>query len=228
MMADATNTIRVLLVDDHALVRTGLSILIAQQPSIVVVGEAENGVEALAYAVREQPDVILLDLDLNGESGLDLLPKLLQAVPQGRVIILTGSRETDAHRHAVRSGAMGLVLKSHASDVLVRAIQKVYAGEVWLDRTIMASVLADIAPNRAEQKQQSDPEQAKIATLTEREREVIALIAQGLKNKQIAQQLFISEATVNHHLTSIFGKLGVATRLELAIYAYRNGLADHR
>jgi DNA-binding NarL/FixJ family response regulator len=118
---------------------------------------------------------------------------------------------------------VGLVLKEKAAEVLLKAIERVHAGEVWLDRTLLASVLGDLT--RASLKQPIDPEAIKIATITAREREVIGLIGQGLKNRQIGERLFISETTVRHHLTSIFGKLEVADRLELVIYAYRYGLA---
>ncbi len=113
---------------------------------------------------------------------------------------------------------MGVVLKEQASDVLLRAIEKVHAGEVWLERTMIAHVLGQMTRRRSHP--QLSPEEAKIATLTAREREVMALIGEGLKNSQIAQRLFISETTVRHHLTSTFGKIGVHDRLELVIYAY--------
>jgi DNA-binding NarL/FixJ family response regulator len=136
--------------------------------------------------------------------------------------VLTGVRDVEMHRRAVRLGAVGLVLKEKAADVLLKAIAKVYAGEVWLDRLLIANVLSEITRPTS---QSLDPEDIKIKALTVREREIIKLIGQGLKNQAIANRLCISEATVRHHLTSIFGKLGVGDRLELAIYAYRHGLA---
>jgi two-component system nitrate/nitrite response regulator NarL len=119
------------------------------------------------------------------------------------------------------AGAMGVVLKEHAAEVLIKAINKVHQGEVWLDRSMMGTVLDEMT-----QAPEIDPEGARIASLSDREREVIALIAEGLKNKQIAQRLFISETTVTHHLSSIFSKLDVSDRLELIIYAFRHGLAQ--
>jgi two-component system, NarL family, nitrate/nitrite response regulator NarL len=189
-----------------------------------VVGEAATRAEALQLATRTQPDIILLDLNLRDERGADLLPDLLAAARDARVIVLTGVTDAGEHRQAILGGAMGVVLKDQALDVLVKAIEKVHAGEVWLDSSMIASMLTAIARGSAAEK--ADPEVAKIARLTAREREVISLIGEGLKNKQIAERLFISEATVSHHLTSIFDKLGVANRFDLMIYAFRHGLLE--
>jgi two-component system, NarL family, nitrate/nitrite response regulator NarL len=204
--------IRVVLVDDHAVVRAGLRMLIESRPGLLVVGEAATTADALTVAGREQPDIILLDLDLGGDNGLTILPELFATAKQSRVLMLTGVRDPEEHQRAVRLGAMA---------DLLQAIEKVHAGEVWLDGALMARVLGRAAPAEAT----IDPEAVKIASLTDREREVIALICEGLQNKLIGERLFISETTVRHHLTSIFDKLGVTNRLELVIYAYRHGLA---
>jgi len=215
--------IRVFLVDDHAIMRSGLRLIIEKQANLKVVGEAGNRSDALAIAGQEQPDIILLDLYLPGTSGLDLIPELFAAASDTRILILTGVADPEAHARAMHLGAMGIVLKEKAPEVLIKAIEKVYKGEVWLDRSMIASVFG--AKSRASLAKNSDPEAAKIASLTERERRVISLISEGLRNKQIAERLFISETTVSHHLTSIFGKLQVSDRLGLIIYAYRNRLA---
>ena len=212
--------IRVLIIDDHVVVRNGLGILLESQDSITVVGEASCAAEALATIISEWPDIILLDFD--GANDLDLLPELHRITPEARVIVVTGMRDSESHRRAVRLGAMGLVRKEQASEVLLQAITKVHAGEVWLERSLVADVLVEMTRRGA--LQPADPEAVKIATLTPREREVITLVAQGLKNRQIAGYLCIAEATVRHHLTSIFAKLDVVDRLELVIYAYRHGL----
>jgi DNA-binding NarL/FixJ family response regulator len=217
-------TIKVLVIDDHAMFRTGLRLAIESRPGIKVVAEAANSAEALAAVAREAPDIILLDLDLGEESGLELLPELIAGGHAGRVILLTGMRDPDAHRRAVRMGAVGLVLKEHAIETVLKAIEKVYAGEAWLDRTMIATILRERA--RPETSNGRSAEASKIATLTERERQVISLIGEGLKNREIAERMYISEATVRHHLTSIFNKLGVADRLELVIYAYQHNLAE--
>jgi two-component system nitrate/nitrite response regulator NarL len=222
MHAIDIKAIRILIIDDHAVIRAALRMLLESQPGVVVVGEGAGSEEALAAATREQPDIILLDLDLGEVNGLDLLPQLHTAAPGSHVVVLTGVRDVEMHHRAVRLGAVGLVRKEKAADVLLKAIAKVYAGEVWLDRLLIANVLSEITRPTS---QSLDPEDIKIKTLTVREREIIKLIGQGSKNQAIADRLCISEATVRHHLTSIFGKLGVGDRLELAIYAYRHGLA---
>jgi DNA-binding NarL/FixJ family response regulator len=161
---------------------------------------------------------------LGGQTSLDFLPELLQLAPAAKVILLTGSRDPEEHLRAVRLGAMGVVLKDQAAEVLVTAVHKVNAGEAWLDPSLTARLVSGMSGGRSIKT--TNPEEAKIAQLTEREREVIALICEGLQNKIIGQRMFISETTVRHHLTSIFNKLGVENRLELVIYAYRHGLAQ--
>jgi len=215
--------IRILLVDDHVIVRAGLRMLIENHKGMVVVGEAGTRIDALAIAAREQPQVILLDLDMGNESGLDFLRELLDAAAEARVVMLTGVRDPEAHRRAVHLGAMGLVLKDKAAEILIKAIEKVHAGEVWLDRSLTASVLSEMS--QAVQTRKADPEAEKIGSLTSREREIVGLVCEGLKNKQIADRLFISEATVRNHITSILSKLELSDRFELALYAYRQHLA---
>lgn len=223
MLNNSADRIRVMIIDHHAVVRTALARLIESRPHLTVVSEAANRAAALDVVARTHPSIILLDLDLGSESGLDLLPELLAAAPKAHVIVLTGLRDTRVHHQAVRLGAMGLVLKQQEAEVLFKAIEKVHAGETWLDRTMTANVLAEMT--RAREAQETDPEAARIAALTGREREIITLVGEGLKNREIARRLCISETTVRHHLTSIFSKLGVSDRLELVIYAYRHNLA---
>jgi DNA-binding NarL/FixJ family response regulator len=153
----------------------------------------------------------------------DSIPTLLTAVPGTRIVILTGVRNPEIHCRAVALGALGLVPKEKAAVDLLQAIRTVCAGEAWLAPTLVASVLRTISHSGGGLP--VDREALKIATLSEREREVIALVGKGLRNKQIADQLCISETTVRHHLTAIFAKLAVADRLTLVIYAYRHGLA---
>jgi two-component system, NarL family, nitrate/nitrite response regulator NarL len=216
--------IKILIVDDHVLVRTGLRMLIENEPEMKVVGQAANRVEALAIANSERPNLILLDIDLGDENGLDFLSELSKTAPDARILVLTGLRDIDSHRRAARLGAAGLVLKEHAADVLLKAIKKVHAGEIWFDRSLMGGLLREMSsgPHKV------DAEAAKISTLTPREREVVTLIAEGLKNRDLAARLFISETTVTHHLSSIYAKLGVSDRLELVIYAFANNLAKPR
>ena len=212
--------ITIMIVDDHVVIRSGLRMLIEHDQRMQVVAQAGNRVEALEHADSSRPDVIILDLVLGDEDGLSFLPELCQASPSSRVLVLTGVQNPDAHRSAIRRGAMGIVLKEHAADQLLKAIMKVHDGEVWIERSMMGSMIQEInKPNTV------DPEITKIESLTHREREVIALVGEGLKNKQVGERLFISETTVTHHLSSVFSKLDVSDRLELIIYAFRHGLA---
>ena len=215
-------SIRVLLVDDHAVLRAGLRMLLEEHAEIDVAGEASGGSEALEFLGREGVDVVLLDLMLRGETALDVLPRIPATSPRARVIILTGCIDPLMHRKAIELGAHGLVLKDDAFHVLFKAIQRVHEGEIWVDRTLMAEIIAGFSSTR----QKDDPEAEKIASLSPREKQIIALIGEGLKNKAISQRLFLSETTVRHHLTSVFQKLQVNDRLELVIYAYRHNLCS--
>lgn len=210
-------SVRILLIDDHRVIRKGLRALLEEYADFMVVGEASSRAEALPLVESERPNLVLLDLDLGSTTSLDFLGELLGTGRDLKVLVLTGVRDKELLRRAIQLGAMGIVLKDHAAEVLVEAIQRVARGEMWLDRsTIISIVNPDLAG--------ADPEGVKIRLLTEREREIIALLAEGLRNKQIGERLFISEITVRHHLTSIFNKLAVSDRVELLIYAYRNGI----
>ena len=210
-----------MIVDDHAVIRTGLRMLIEQEQTMTVVAMAGSPAEALALAESEKPDIIVLDLMLGEEDGLDFLPNLCKISPTSRVLVLTGVQTPESHRTAIRRGAMGIVLKQQAAELLLKAIRKVHEGEVWIDRSMIGSVLNDV---RSERLEQVNPVTVQIASLTPREREVIALVSEGLKNKAIGERLFISETTVTHHLSSIYSKLGVSDRLELVVFAFGNNL----
>jgi len=212
--------ITIMIIDDHVVIRSGLRMLIEHDQQMLVVAQAGNRAEALERATSSRPDVIILDLLLGDEDGLTFLPEMCQASPNSRVLVLTGVQNPDAHRRAIRRGAMGIVLKEHAADQLLKAIKKVHEGEVWIERSMMGSMIQEFNKPAL-----VDPELTKIESLTDREREVIALIGEGLKNKQVGERLFISETTVTHHLSSVFSKLEVSDRLELIIYAFRHGLA---
>jgi two-component system nitrate/nitrite response regulator NarL len=213
--------IRLLVIDDHMIVRAGLAMLTHDHPRFLIVSEAGTASDALKLEV--ECDVILLDLDLGEENGLDFIAPLLKRHPGAKILILTGSRAPVVGSLAIAAGAMGIVMKDHAPEALLKAIECVHRGEFWMDRTLTASILHGF---RDAPSPKVDPEKAKIALLTPRESEVIALIGEGLKNREIAARLFLSETTVRHHLTSIFSKLDVSDRLELVIYAYRNYLIE--
>lgn len=218
----ASTPVRVLLVDDHTMVRSSLRALLEHSPGIEIVGEAATSTETIELVSQAQPDVVVLDLDLGGESGLELIPQLRSIAQETRIIVLTGVRDIDLHRAAVSQGAVGLVFKWENIEILLHAIEQVATGQAWLDPGLVANVLTQLSRPVG---MPSDPEAMRIASLTERERAVIALVGEGLQNKAIGERLYISDTTVRHHLTSIFAKLEIVTRLELVIYAYRHGLA---
>jgi len=213
--------IRVLLISDLLLERAGL-LHILDASGIVLVGEANTCEEAVRFAASERPDIILVDLDLRADA-FRCVEELLSAAPGGRVIALSDRTRAADHHVLVELGATGLVLKSERPEVLIKAIRKVHAGEVWLDRTNTAEVISRLVRHRRSE----DLEVAKMATLTRREHEIIRLVGEGLKNGAIAQRLFVSEATVRNHLTSILSKLGLSDRFELAVYAFRQGLVRY-
>lgn len=221
-MQPSPEKIRILIVDDQLVVREGLRMLIENHPGIRVVAMASTRSEALEIIARQPSDLIILDLELEGVSALSFIPQLREAAKNARVLVLTGSRDPETHQKAAQLGAMGVVLKEDAADLLLKAIEKVYKGEAWLDRLTLGNILWQMS---SQDKESVDPEHKKISSLTERERQVIELIAQGLKNKQIAGRLFISPTTVTHHLSSVYSKLGVSDRLELVVYAFANKLA---
>src|SRR5215475_7807662 len=214
--------IRVCIIEDHAVVRAGLKMLLTAQPDIAVVGEALDRKGALEVAQRERPDLFLVDVQLGRESAVDFLDELLTSC-EARAILLTGATTDEQIHRAIRAGATGLVYKEEAPEILIRAIRKVHAGEAWLSRAVMTSALSKFR-NTKDTNSQSDAEADKIATLTAREREIVTLIAKGLNRKKVSDRLFVSEATVRNHLSSIFSKLGVSNQFELVFYAQRHGL----
>jgi two-component system, NarL family, nitrate/nitrite response regulator NarL len=217
-------TIKIMIVDRNKLDREGLAKLILDQPGLRVVAEAEDCADGCRLAALKRPDVILLDLDLVTENGLDALPCLLDSSRESRVLVLAHRADREAQRKATLLGAMGVIGMGEGIEVLTKAIEKVHDGEVWYDRAEMGLILREILQNNNFKR--SDPVAVNIATLTAREREVIHLISDGLRNKEIGEKLFISETTVRHHLSSIFDKLEVSNRLELIIFAFSEGLAS--
>jgi DNA-binding NarL/FixJ family response regulator len=213
-----TATIRILIVDDHAIFRQGLRLLLQGDAQMHVVGEAAGADVALALATEHQPDIILLDVDLEGFDGLDVVEALRTAAPAARIIILTGVRTPQLQTRALQLGARGFVLKEHSADLVLRAIHKVREGEFWFDRGTMGAAVSGLL-------KQSADSYAPISVLTPRELDIVRLVGEGLRNDAIAKRLTISDKTVRNQLTIVFEKVGVRDRLHLAIYAYRRGLA---
>jgi two-component system nitrate/nitrite response regulator NarL len=223
-ISESNKSIRIILLDHHTLFRQGLRLLIEARPGLKVVGEAGAYIQALELVKNTPSDIILLELNLDGCLNMEVISQLLNNTKGSRIILVTGIRESEILHQAVQLGAMGVVRKDETGPILLKAIEKVHAGEVWIDRTMMADVLNQLW--RTRNGEPVDPEAARIALLTGREREVTRLIGQGMKNKEIAGQLSISEVTVRHHLTSVYNKLDVDDRLELTIFAYRTGLSE--
>lgn len=218
-------TIRVMLVEDHQTMLWGLQKLIdGERPRMEVVGTARTCADAIAAAARLAPHVILLDLDLDGASSVEIIAQLL-ANGVSRTLVLSGERRSEILDQAVRCGARGILHKEASADQVLKAIEKIHYGEFWLDHESMARVFGDLLAPRPARKR--DIELDKQATLTSRERAVVSAIVEhvGSANKSVAQQLFISEHTLRNHLSSVYHKLGVTSRLELYVYAVKHQLA---
>jgi DNA-binding NarL/FixJ family response regulator len=225
MSSGDASSIRILLVDDHQIIRDGLRDLITSQPNMAVVGDAGDPVTALELARLTRPDIIVLDLDLGQESGLTLLPEFISAVPAVGVIVLTGMRDVEKRDRAMELGAKGVVLKENGAVQLLQAIEKVHlTGDYWFEPGAARRLLDK---SRSADKREVDPETIRIAALTERERQIIALVGEGLENKEIAQRLrpVVAEPTVRNNLSIIYDKLNIkGGRLGLLVYAYKHGL----
>lgn len=216
-LADET-TIDVFLVDDHKCVVWGLERLIAgERPRMRVAGKAHNRIDALAGVRAAKPHVILLDLDLGGDNGLDLMPELT-ARSDAAVIVLTGSRDGNALARAVSLGARGIVAKNEPADILLRAIDRVHHGELWLERATMTRMLDTLKHGRRDADEQLD-------SLTPKERRIVAAVVEhrGANSRDIAARLFISDHTLRNHLTTIYRKLDVRNRVELVMHAIERG-----
>jgi len=215
-------SIRIVILDNQDLCRAGLRLLIDSKPGMSIVGEAGSLRKGLEIVANLKPDIILIELNLSGMSGLNIVPSILKAYKRARLILVTSSSDPQVHQSAVESGVMGIVSKSQKPEILINAIEKVYAGEVWLERSMIAYVLSRLS--RDHNLEQTSQVIENINELSEREKEVIQLIGQAYNNNKISTELCISEATVRHHLTSIYRKLGVSNRLELLVYAHHYDL----
>jgi NarL family two-component system response regulator LiaR len=234
---DPEDTIKVLIVDDHAVVRQGLRTFLELQDDaphggmssgdvpalpIEVVGEAANGVQAVDLARRLQPDIVLLDLVMPEMDGIQATPRIIEESPHSRVMILTSFGEEDKVFPAIRAGAQGYLLKDIAPDDLVQAVRAVYLDQVQLHPEVARKLMSAVA---AKEEPATASRAALPEDLTERELEVLRLVAEGLNNREIADKLVISAKTVKTHVSNILGKLHLEDRTQAAIYALRHGLA---
>ena len=218
MTGKETAPVRVLIVDDHAIVRKGIRALLSEAGGFEVVGEAGNGQEAVLRAAETHPDVILMDLLMPVMDGIEATRQITSQQPKARILVLTSFAADNKVFPAIKAGASGYLLKDSSPDELVRAIRQVHRGEPSLHPTIARKLLQEIA-RPAEV--QPAPE-----ALTTREMTVLGLIAQGLSNQEIADRIGVSEPTVRTHVSHILGKLHLASRTQAALYAVREGLTD--
>lgn len=212
--------IRVLIADDHTIFREGLRRLLEAEDDITVVGEARTGTECVSLVKKFEPDVVLLDLKMPEQDGLAVLTALGGQRTEIRTIVLTASEDERDYVEAVRQGARGIVLKQAATERLLEGVRKVHHGEIWIDQRVAADVMKAIGGAAAS----PSGGVPKKPVLTPRELQIATLVTQGMRNKEIAQQLSISEQTVKNHLQNVYDKLGVSDRLELALYALHHKL----
>jgi two-component system, NarL family, response regulator DevR len=210
--------LRIIIVDDHEVVRLGLRALLEKQPGFTVVDEAGNAKEAVQKALQHRPEVVVLDIRLPGGSGIDACREIVTAAPEVKVIMLTSFAEDDMLFEAIAAGASGYVLKQIGGDDLVRAIEAVGRGDSLLDPTLTQRVFA-----RVREAQRKD-EQSAFSQLTEQEMRVLGLVAEGKTNREIAQQLFLGEGTVRNYVSSILSKLALTNRAEAAAYAVQHNI----
>ena len=212
------NKIRLLVVDDQTVVREGLAAILAYYSDIDVVGQAEDGVQALKLAQKTQPDVILLDLVMPNMDGLTTIPKIKEIAPKARILVVTSFAETDRVYQAIKAGALGYILKDATREQLLQAIRDVAQGRASLQPSIAVKLIQEIN-HPSELLYTADP-------LTRRELETLRLIARGLSNQEIATELVVHERTIAKYVSSILDKLHLANRTQAALYALREGLTE--
>ena len=213
-----SSPIRILIADDHAIVREGLRALIGGKPDLELVAEAVDGAQAVRQARALRPDVILMDLVMPGTDGLHAIREIRQEAPRARILVLTSFGEDDRVMAAIRAGAAGYLLKDTTPEELIEAIRCVYRGQSALHPSVARTLLVHCGPDGS-----PEPE---AEPLSPRERQVLVLLAQGWSNVQIAQELVVAEGTVRYHISNILAKLHLESRVQAVLYALRNGLAS--
>jgi two-component system NarL family response regulator len=217
------NPIRVLIVDDHALFRRGLEMVLGQESDIEVVGEAADGAEAVTMAAEMAPDIVLMDVRMPRRGGIDATTAIKQSVPSAKIVMLTISDEEADLYDAIKAGAMGYLLKEISIDEVAADIRAVYNGQSLISPSMASKLLSEFASMI---KNKDDRPQLPTPRLTEREMEVLRLVAKGLNNRDIAKQLYISENTVKNHIRNILEKLQLHSRMEAVVYAVREKLLE--
>ena len=219
-MPSERSTIKILVADDHIIFRDGLRKLLEGVDDVQIVGEAANGNQCVEMLAKLKPDILLLDLRMSEKDGLSVLEEVnFDSLPT-RAIVLTAVEDDRDILAAMRLGARGVVLKQSASDLLLKCIRKVHDGEICLDNRIAAEVIDAFKKSAGAGQRHEKP------LLSDREKEIVQLVTQGFRNREIAEKLLISEQTVKNHIRNIFDKLGMSDRLELALYAVHHRLID--
>ena len=222
--------IRVFVVDDHAIVRDGIQSLLATEPSIECVGEAANGADAVSKVRILRPDVILMDLVMPEMDGIEAIHQIMAFQPEARILVLTSFSADDKVFPAIKAGALGYLLKDSSSEELIRAIHHVYRGESSLHPKIARMLLQEISTAQPTPNIEYPPhlsgQSTTVDPLTERELEVLKLVAHGRSNREIGDQLIVAEGTVRTHVSNILNKLHLASRTQATLYALREGLAS--
>ncbi|MBW7861494.1 MAG: response regulator transcription factor [Rhodocyclaceae bacterium] len=219
-------TIRVLLVDDHSLFRSGIRFLLQRYPEFEIVGEAGDGMEGVKRAGQLKPDVVLLDLHMPGLSGRDAARMITRETPESHVLMLTVSEEADDLFETLRSGACGYLLKNIDAETLVAAVRTAAHGESVISPQMMGKLLNGVRGGTTATARPAEAESPELDKLTPREREILALIARGQSNKEIARELAVAESTVKIHVQNLLRKLSLSSRVQAAVYAVEHGLGQ--
>jgi two-component system, NarL family, response regulator DevR len=212
--------VRILVADDHEVVRMGIKAMIQQHTNLVVVAEADNGEDAVKAAIKHRPDVVVMDVRMPGMNGIDACAKITAQLPDTRVVMLTTFAEDDLLFSAIRAGAAGYVLKRIGNNELIRTIEAVARGESALDPAMIASVFREVATAEKQR------EASVFSDLSAQELRVLASIAEGMTNREIAAKLFLGEGTVRNYVSSILGKLNLSNRAEAAAFAVQHRAKD--
>lgn len=213
--------IRVMVVDDHEIVRTGVKAMLQHNANIAVIAEADSGENAIIEAEKHRPDVVVMDIRMPGMSGVDACREITTRLPDTRVVILTSFAEDELLFSAIRAGASGYVLKRVGNDDLVRMIEQVSRGESALDPAMMATVFREVAAN--EQRKEASV----FSDLSAQELRVLSLISEGMTNREIAAKLFLGEGTVRNYVSSILSKMALSNRAEAAAFAVQHHVKNH-
>lgn len=223
MAEQRPDTIRVIVADDHALFRRGLEMVLESEPDIDVVAEANDGNEVVALAEQLMPDLVLMDVRMPGRSGIEATQAIKEAVPHTKILMLTISDEEEDLYDAIKAGANGYLLKEISIEEVAGAIRSVHMGQSLISPSMASKLLSEFA---AMARKDEEKQQMPAPRLTDREMEVLTLVAQGLNNRDIAKQLYISENTVKNHVRNILEKLHLHSRMEAVVYAVREKLLE--